>query len=452
MTVRTRRHLRRSLDRDPSRHLHHETLEKRELLAAELSGAPRLISVSANAGEQFDLSANNVLSEAPTELKMRFDGSQQLDPDTFSAITFRSSGGDGSFNEGNEQVITPGFLGFEDGGGARIIVARFAETLPDDQYVLEIAGYDDTVEGIVGLRNVRGDLFCPPGMEDSDQPVQQILFDVEVGPRVVAVVPQPVEGSGASRVQHREQIHVFFNNDPLSNPDGGTISFSGGSVLPVVNPDFYKLIFTHETVENTDDQIHTPVDVEYDPALNRAVLTYADDLAELGDAADSGNTGTYRLRIGSGDAIPTTSPTRLDSGGGGEDTFAGAQSLGVTFGAGIQSVVVSEGLIESPDRIIPQWPGAFDAAGTRDQRRDAQFGGRIDTTQGINVFPYNFAELYGTDPQLNLLDNAITEAQKQRAREVLGLFSERLGVQFVETEDQGLQIVTGDLRAIVDQR
>ena len=314
MTERTRRHLRRSLQRNPSRNLNHETLEKRELLAAELgalSSAPMLISVSANAGEQFNLADNNRLDESPTELKLRFDGGQQLDPNTLSAIQFRSSGGDGSFGEGNEQIIQPGFLGFEEESGSRIIVARFAETLADDQYVLEIAGFDDTNAGIVGLRNINGDLFCPPNVSDPDRPVQQIRFDVEVGPRVVAVVPQPIDGVGTSRVQRRDQIHVFFNDDPLSNPAGGPVSSGSGSTLPVVNREFYKLVFTQETVENTDDDIHIPISVSYDPALNRAVLTYAADLSELGAAAASGNTGTFRLRIGSGDAIPTTSPIKL---------------------------------------------------------------------------------------------------------------------------------------------
>ncbi len=37
---------------------------------------------------------------------------------------------------------------------------------------------------------------------------------------------------------------------------------------------------------------------------------------------------------------------------------------------------------------------------------------------------------------------------EHRAREILGLYAERLGVEFIETENRGLQIVTGDLRAI----
>ena len=74
-----RRTLRRHKLRNSSRSLHHETLEKRELLAAEFGGVdsgPRLISVAANSGEQFDLDDNNVLSVAPTELTFRFDGAQ----------------------------------------------------------------------------------------------------------------------------------------------------------------------------------------------------------------------------------------------------------------------------------------------------------------------------------------------------------------------------------------
>ena len=73
-----------------------------------------------------------------------------------SAIQFRASGGDGSFDDGNEQIVTPGFLGFADDSNSRIVVARFVETLPDDQYAIEVAGFDDTdpLAPIVGLRNI----------------------------------------------------------------------------------------------------------------------------------------------------------------------------------------------------------------------------------------------------------------------------------------------------------
>ncbi len=57
--------------------------------------------------------------------------------------------------------------------------------------------------------------FHRPNTRDPDRPTQEILMNIEVGPRVVAVVPQPITGTGASRVQHRNVIHVYFNDDPL---------------------------------------------------------------------------------------------------------------------------------------------------------------------------------------------------------------------------------------------
>ncbi|NND97650.1 MAG: cell surface protein, partial [Pirellulaceae bacterium] len=424
--------------------------ERRELLAAGLGveEGPRLISVSANSGEQFDLDDNNLLPVAPTELTFRFGGAL-IDDATLAGIQFRRSGGDGSFNENNEIDVTPGFLGFEQDNGTNIIVARFAETLPDDQYVIDIAGFDDTGAGIVGLRDIDGNLICPPNPLDDLRPTQQVRFDLEVGPRVVGVVPQPVEIVNGNRIQRRDQVWVFFNEDPLSNPNAGPISSSGGSPLPVVNPQFYKLIYTGDTVESTDYPTpFLPTNVEYNPALNRAVLTFALDLSELAPAVANGNAGTYRLRVGSGDALPLP-PTPRVSSEALQDTFAQAQPLGVTFGAGTNSVLVTGGVIQADEAFVSNWPGATDAEGSRDERRDTAVVGRTDTNIGINVFPYNFASLYGTDPQLNAAENAITQAQKQRARQVLDLYSERLGVSFVETQNEGLQIVTGDLRTVV---
>ncbi len=178
-------------------------------------------------------------------------------------------------------------MGFANDSDSRIVVARFAETLPDDQYVIEVAGFDDTdpAAPVVALRNISGDLFCPPNSADSDRPIQSIFMDIEVGPRVVAIVPQPIVGVGAARTQLRDTVHVYFNNDPLSNPNAGVID-STNSSLSVVDPQFYKLLYTHDTVENTDDGApFLPTSVEYDPPLNRAVLTFALDLSELAPAA-----------------------------------------------------------------------------------------------------------------------------------------------------------------------
>ena len=440
--------------RDTKRRMNHETLEKRELLAADIGvdDGPRLIAVSANSGEQFDLEGSNVLPTAPTELTFRFGG-ELIDAATLAGIQFRRSGGDGSFNEGNEVNLNDegqlGFIGFEQGATGNIIVARFAETLPDDQYIVEIPGYDDTNAGIVGLRDIDGDLICPPNPTDEARPVQEVRFDIEVGPRVLSVVPQPVVvNADGTASPNPNQIWVYFNDDPLSDPTEGVISTGSGEA--VVNPQFYKLIFTNDTIETTDDPLPiVPSIVSYDPSINRAVLTFPNRLQELAPAAANGGEATYRLRIGSGDAIPRTAPIAVTADGSLADTFSDAQPLNVNFGSGLQSVLVNSGEIRSEDAFLSQWPGATDAVGSRDQRRDVALTGRIDTNAGINVFPYNFASIYGEDAQTGLpIDNAITPAQQERAREVLGMYSERLGVQFVETATEGLQIVTGDLRAI----
>ena len=275
---------------------------------------------------------------------------RRLDAATLSAIQFRGSGGDGTFDDGNETTIIPGFLGFADDNNSRVVIARFAETLPDDQYVIEIAGFDDTdpAAPVVGLRNIGGILFNPPDSEDSDRPMQSIFMDIEVGPRVVAIVPQPVVGVGAARSQMRNVVHVYFNNDPLSNPNAGVID-TNSSTLSVVNPSFYKLLYTQDTVENTDDGgPFMPTRVEYDPSLNRATLEFAGDLSELAPAAINNGVGTYRLRVGSGEAIPApplASPASGPTDAG--DTFMQAAQvlpLGMTFGVGTQSVVVTGGV------------------------------------------------------------------------------------------------------------
>lgn len=437
--LRNRRKRSPKTDHATERRLSHQTLERRELLAGELG--PQLISISANSGENFRLTQQNVLRESPTQLTFRFDGSQQLDPATLAAISIQRSGGDGSFAEGNEIRIDPGFLGF--GESNRIVVARFAEGLPDDTYRISIAGYDDTNAGIVGLRNSDGELLRVAGATDPARPEQQVQFRLEFGPQVVAVVPQPITGVGASRMQHRNQIHVFFNEDPLSNPAAGPIT-TASSTAAVVQTKYYNLFFTDDKVENTAHLNFNPSSVTYDPALNRAVLTFANDISDFAP----GGAGTFRLRVGSAQdlpAAPVVVDDDLTSDVGG--TFSSARNLNVSFDADPQSILIS-GEIEASPSYAVQWPG-IDAPGTRDHRRDPQVIGQPDSTPGINLYYYNFADAYGLDPFGNVLDNAITDAQRQRTREILALYSQHLGVQFIETENRGLQIVTGDLRALV---
>lgn len=412
-----------------------ETLEKRELLAFDL------VSISADVAQQFDLTpgAVNELQSPPRELTFRFDGNAVVDPASLaSGIIITPAGGDGAF-DGSEIPITPGFIGL--GATDRIVVARFSGDLPDDLYRVTVSA-----DPITGVRATDGDVLS----EQFD-----VLVDLNLGPRVVAVVPQPIEGTVGSRQQLVNTIEVYFNDDPLSSVAAGPIN-SGSSTLPVVTPENYRLFLTQQTIENTDDVVSTPDSVSYDPVSNLATLTFANGVLTEG--------GLFRLRIGSGEAVaapgdrgPAVIAAIEQGPSGTNDVFFNAQRAinanSVDEGAfniadGLQSVVFQGGEIRNSGAFVLQWPGAFENPGIRDQRREANQTRPFDTIDGINIYSYNFAELYGLDAQGELLDNAITEAQKQRVREALDLYEEHLGVRFVETEDSGLQIVNGDLRGL----
>jgi len=156
------------------------------------------------------------------------------------------------------------------------------------------------------------------------------------------------------------------------------------------------------------------------------------------------------------DAVVLSLP--VDAG----DTFHEAQGLG-GFGTGDspQSLIISAGIDAQPYGL--EWPGAIDEPGHRDlswhegiaiEDHFADFLGsyipdvNADSVDGVTTIPYNFADVYGYDAQGKPLHNLITEAQKDRAREIFELLGYYLGVQFYETESLGIQVATGDLIAV----
>src|SRR5690606_27489209 len=66
-----------------------------------------------------------------------------------------------------------------------------------------------------------------------------------------------------------------------------------------------------------------------------------------------------------------------------------------------------------------------------------------DTQAGISEIPYNFKGVYFQNGSTSSL-NQITPTQKQRIREVLELWSHKIGVQFTETADQGITFALGE--------
>ena len=111
-------------------------------------------------------------------------------------------------------------------------------------------------------------------------------FTLSLGPQIESVVPQPVDITGNTLTQRRNQIDVYFNNDPLN-------------VASADNPAFYQLIYTNNTLTNTDDTVFLPTSVNYVASLNKATLTFASNLDQL-----STGPGTYRLQIGTSQSAP----------------------------------------------------------------------------------------------------------------------------------------------------
>ncbi len=198
-----------------------------------------------------------------------------------------------------------------------------------------------------------------------------------------------------SLAQARDQIEVYFNNDDLNPASAG-------------NPAFYSLVFTNETVENTDDQIINPTSVTYDPAADKAILTFSSDLDSLATG-----TGTYRLRIGTDDPLPGE-PQFANVGsdpGSSFDTAFDVGSLG-------SALLLSEGI--DPQDYPLQYPGSINEPGHRDINEvEVHYEGPADETPGITIQPYNFKTVYGWDPEGNPLRNLITAEQKTRRAKCL---------------------------------
>ena len=94
-------------------------------------------------------------------------------------------------------------------------------------------------------------------------------------------------------------------------------------------------------------------------------------------------------------------------------------------------------------------PGSDEDPGHRQLPGERHILGDGDQTSGVETRMYNFQDLYGLDPDSGLpLSNLINEQQKDAVRQILELYDEYLGVQFIETANQGLTIAVGNMGAV----
>ncbi len=356
-----------------------ETLEPRQLLAG-----PQLIGIQPNEGDL--IVDGSVLDVAPRALTFKFDQHQEIDPGTFDGIRVTRAGDDGVLGTVDDVRLNAGLVTLGDTATNEVVV-RFSDALPDDQYNVEVFGFDDGGLGIVGLRNVAGELLQP---RTAGQRVESTTFRLKLGAQIESVVPQPVVRlANGSLVQNRNEIVVYFNEDPLFVEDDA----SGNPTLrSAENPRFYQLFLTQDTVRTTDDALYHPDEVIYDAATHTARLIFSGDINELGDDVD-GNSGvsigggTFRLRIG------TAVDDRIDV------VLAPLQkvvapSASTDFGIdGLKVEFVSKLIGES-------------ASGQRVQFIDTGAGGLTVSVDASELITYDFG---GTDPRVvDLRDVTLT--------------------------------------------
>ncbi|MFL2869797.1 MAG: hypothetical protein ACJZ8O_03525, partial [Pirellulaceae bacterium] len=224
-------------------------------------------------------------------------------------------------NPTDDHTIDSGYVGLN--GSTRDIVFRFSDSIEEGKYRILIPG-----TGPLALRDVDGNPFnrsADPDDAGTDGEDLTIQFEVELGARVLAVVPQPVVQNNGLREQLRDTVFVYFNNDDL---ESSTAS----------DPSFYQLVYTNDTIENTDDVVINPVSVDYSIENDLAQLTFSDDLDRLVPGG-----GTYRMRVGESTPLPAppleVADLMLDAG----DEFVAALDIGQSLQVNSDGSTVDDG-------------------------------------------------------------------------------------------------------------
>jgi hypothetical protein len=207
---------------------------------------------------------------------------------------------------GNDIAVLPGAVVIGDSPNENEVTLRFAENLPDDNYRLEVFGFDDAGRGIRGLKNVNGDFFVPTKTNTRQDTID---FRLDLGARVTAVVPQPIVRQADSSLQQlRNTIVVYFDNDKLVVEND---ALGRPTARSVESPSFYQLLYTSDTIRNTDDlPAFNPRTVTYNASANTATLVFDSDVDLLpGSFLPS---STFRLRVGTRETAPLA-PNRSEA-------------------------------------------------------------------------------------------------------------------------------------------
>ena len=443
-----------------------ENLERREVMAGDILDLDfRLLSVAPNTGETFSTTRSNTLSESPRELIFRFAGGDDVRQSTLrSGIRISRSGGDGVFGSAgvsSDIIVTPEYLDFADAANRRVVVARFSQPLPDDLYNVEIFGVDLPAQGVNAVRNVANDPL-KPRKNGTDR--DSYVFNLELGSKITAIVPQPLNrAANGTLSQDLDTIEVYFNDSELYDRQISTGDLAPLADPTVVDPRFYNLIATADSVSPFDDRVFNPIRVTFNPATRMASLQFAGPIHSLGGS------GTYRLRIGSDSPISSvTNPGTVPFDVPGVDPqgfLSGAYNInsGLPINGSFSSILEQE-IRTVSNALQLDFPGSSQEPGHRDIQEDRSLRSpdviwgppnfAPDADPEIRTIKYNFMEnqAYGVDTSGRRLFTSISTEQKQRIREVFEFYSRYLGVDFQEysgpTAPGIFNIIVGDMTPI----
>ena len=331
-----------------------------------------------------------------------------LDPALAQTVSFyRLINTAGTLATADDSLLVPSTVVYDAINNTAILT--FAADLPNATYALRIGSNSEqeTLAGAIDIGTVLQNTFSTTGFIGGalgNKDVDLYKFNVTV-PRPVTLTVTPASGTDlVLRVFDNAGNQVFIAD---VNGNGGVETLSPSLAAGT----FYLGISSKGNAAYT--------------AGNSATSTAGTTI------------GSYSLSVASATAFV---PADANS------SFGSATDLG---SLGTASQVVNSQI--TPQGIaLPPYAGGNDEPGHRDIPAESHIGssGTTPVVPGaLAVVEFNFADVYGSDPQGNILHNAITENQKQRAREIFEIWSKKTGMIVRETSSSGIQVITGDLRA-----
>ena len=488
----------REMLRRAARKFHLESLEARQMFAVDP------VLVAADGGVAFNSVAPfTVRNESPRELVFTFPGVPGIDQTTLANGIQLIAGNKDGVGVGTDSTIVPAYLAI--GNDPTQVVMRFATPLTDDAYQIQFIGA--TLRDTDGLPFNNGTSFPVNFSLNLAPQVQAIVPQPIVRDATTGALNQlrnqidvyfNNDDLDVARAEDENFYRLLVTRGTVDPSDDAP---TGTEIIPtsaIYDASKDKVVLTFSADLET---FAPPVPSVADPAVafrlrigtNEIRRPNVYGLSGGGSttdwlANDPGSTFDAASNLRNVLARGLNSPQTLESFiNGTADSTASTNVL--TSGT---SVIIGQSIDPQFYNLI--WPGGNDDPGHRDIHTGNHPGGlgvipdvqgvrtvltandilenhlglkfaetplappvaAADQVNGITTYYYNFRSELGYVPDTSTgtipsqpTFNVITERQKQRAREALETIGQYAGVNFVETEQQGFIIATGDMRAIL---